>query len=46
MTFDTPIGSVHYRDFDHQAMMPIWYVTSGYSDDYPLAIGLNPTKYQ
>ena len=46
MTFDTPIGSVHYRDFDHQAMLPIWYVTSGYSDNYPLAIGLNPTKYQ
>jgi branched-chain amino acid transport system substrate-binding protein len=45
MSFDTPIGSIHYRDFDHQAVIPIWYVTSGYSDQYPLAIGLNPTKY-
>ncbi|MGD0918904.1 MAG: ABC transporter substrate-binding protein [Thermodesulfobacteriota bacterium] len=45
MTFDTPLGKVHYRDFDHQLILPVWYATSGYTKDYPQAIGLNPTKY-
>jgi branched-chain amino acid transport system substrate-binding protein len=43
-SFDTPTGEVHYRDFDHQAILPIWTVSSGYSSDYPIAVGLNAVK--
>ena len=45
MSFDTPVGKVHYRDFDHQATLPIYFATSGYSKDFPIAVGLNPVKY-
>lgn len=45
MSFDTPVGKVRYRDFDHQAVLPIYWATSGYSKDFPIAIGLNPVKY-
>jgi branched-chain amino acid transport system substrate-binding protein len=45
MSFDTPVGKVRYRDFDHQAMLPIYFATAGYSKDYPIAVGLNPVKY-
>ena len=45
MSFDSPVGKVRYRDFDHQATMPIYFATSGYSKDFPIAIGLNPVKY-
>jgi branched-chain amino acid transport system substrate-binding protein len=44
---DTPLGTVSYNDYDHQADSPIWIGVSGYSSDYPdIAIGLNLTKYQ
>jgi len=45
MTFDTPIGKVQYRDFDHQAILPVWFASSGYSKDFPVAIGTNMIKY-
>ena len=45
MSFDTPLGKVRYRDFDHQATLPVYFATSGYSKDFPLAIGVNPVKY-
>jgi len=45
MSFDTPVGKVRYRDFDHQATLPIYFATAGYSKDYPIAVGLNPVKY-
>jgi branched-chain amino acid transport system substrate-binding protein len=45
MSFDSPVGKVRYRDFDHQATMPIYFATSGYSKDFPIAVGLNPVKY-
>ena len=43
--FDTPVGKVHYRDFDHGAVMPIYMATAGFSKDYPIAIGFNAVKY-
>jgi hypothetical protein len=43
---NTPVGSISYNDYDHQSNTPLWYATSGYSPDYPIAIGLNMTKYQ
>jgi branched-chain amino acid transport system substrate-binding protein len=45
MSLDTPVGKVRYRDFDHQAILPIYFATSGYSKEFPIAIGLNPVKY-
>lgn len=45
VSLDTPVGKVRYRDFDHQATLPIYFATSGYSKDFPVAIGLNPVKY-
>ena len=45
-TFEVPTGTVHYRTFDHQLNLPVWYARSGYSDDYSLAIGLDMIKYQ
>jgi len=45
MSLDTPVGKVRYRDFDHQATLPIYFATAGYSKDFPIAIGFNPVKY-
>ncbi|MGD0660383.1 MAG: ABC transporter substrate-binding protein [Syntrophorhabdales bacterium] len=45
VSFDTPVGKVRYRDFDHQAILPIFFATAGYSNEYPIAIGLNPAKH-
>ena len=45
ISLDTPVGKVRYRDFDHQAILPIYFATSGYSKEFPIAIGLNPVKY-
>jgi branched-chain amino acid transport system substrate-binding protein len=43
---DTPLGALSYNDYDHQANTPFWWSTSGYSPDFPIAIGLNNIKYQ
>src|SRR5208283_2099685 len=45
VTFDTPIGPVHFNDYDHQATIPIWWATSVQSSAYPIAIGTNMIKY-
>jgi len=45
MSFDTPVGKVHYRDFDHQAILPLTFATSGYSKDFPFAIGVKSITY-
>jgi branched-chain amino acid transport system substrate-binding protein len=44
--FDTPVGTVQFHDYDHQLNLPVWYGSTGYTSDYPIAIGLNMTKYQ
>ncbi len=46
MSFDIPTGTVRYNTYDHQLNMPVWYGQSGYSDDYPIAVGIDMTKYQ
>jgi branched-chain amino acid transport system substrate-binding protein len=47
LTLDsTPLGALSYNDYDHQANTPFWWSTSGYSQDFPIAIGLNNVKYQ
>jgi branched-chain amino acid transport system substrate-binding protein len=45
VNFDSPIGSVHFRTFDHQAVFPLYYGTSMNSNDWPFAIGTNLVKY-
>lgn len=42
----TPVGAISYNDYDHQANMPLWYGTSAYTPDYPIAIGTNLVKFQ
>ncbi|HJX13953.1 MAG: hypothetical protein A2Z29_10355 [Chloroflexi bacterium RBG_16_56_11] len=46
ITIDGPTGKLHFRDFDHQLVQPVWWATTGYVAEYPIAIGLNMTKYQ
>jgi branched-chain amino acid transport system substrate-binding protein len=46
LDFNTPLGTLHYRDFDHQLNMPIWYCTTGYTKDYPISIGITSSKHQ
>jgi branched-chain amino acid transport system substrate-binding protein len=43
---DSPIGSYSFDDYDHQGEVSLWMNTSGFSPDFPVAIGLNPIKYQ
>jgi branched-chain amino acid transport system substrate-binding protein len=43
---ESPIGSFSFRDFDHQAEASTWMNTSGFSPNFPVAIGLNPIRYQ
>jgi ABC-type branched-subunit amino acid transport system substrate-binding protein len=45
MSFDTPLGTLHFNDYDHQLKIPIWWSTSGYSKDFPLAVGVKNVKY-
>jgi branched-chain amino acid transport system substrate-binding protein len=45
INLDIPTGKIHYNSY-HQANLPIYMVTSGYSNDFPIAIGLNPVRYQ
>jgi branched-chain amino acid transport system substrate-binding protein len=40
----TPLGTISYNDYDHQADTPIWYGTSAISPDWPLAIATNMVK--
>jgi branched-chain amino acid transport system substrate-binding protein len=42
----SPIGSYSFDDYDHQGEVSTWMNTSGFSPDFPVAIGLNPIKYQ
>lgn len=46
LTLNTPLGTVSYNDYSHQANVPIWYGTSMISPDYPIAIANNMVKYQ
>jgi branched-chain amino acid transport system substrate-binding protein len=46
ITIDGPAGKITYRDYNHQANSPTWWVTTGHSNDFPIAIGLNPIRYQ
>jgi branched-chain amino acid transport system substrate-binding protein len=43
--FDSPIGEVYFREFDHQAIFPLYFGTSTYSKDWPIAIATNLIKY-
>ncbi len=43
--FDSPIGNVFFRTFDHQAIFPLYFGQSGYSKDWPIAIATNLVKY-
>jgi branched-chain amino acid transport system substrate-binding protein len=45
VTFDSPIGPIHFDDYDHQANIPIWWATSTQSPNYPIAIGTKMIKY-
>jgi len=46
ITITVPTGTITYSEYDHQANMPLYWVTTGFSDKFPIAIGLNVTKYQ
>ena len=47
MTVKTsPVGSFTYDAFDHQAEAPLWLCTSGFSSQFPQAIGVSNIKYQ
>jgi branched-chain amino acid transport system substrate-binding protein len=46
LTVTSPIGTFSYDDYDHQAEVPIWWVTSKNSPDYPITIGTNLVKFQ
>jgi len=43
--FDSPIGQVYFRAFDHQAIFPLYFGQSAYSKDWPIAIATNLTRY-
>ena len=43
---DSPVGSFSFDAYDHQGEVPTWMNTSGFSPDFPVAIGLNIIKYQ
>lgn len=43
---DSPVGPYSFDAYDHQAECPTWMNISGFSPDFPVAIGLNPIKYQ
>jgi ABC-type branched-subunit amino acid transport system substrate-binding protein len=45
MSFDTPLGTLHFNDYDHQLKIPIWWSITGYSKDFPLAVGVKNIKY-
>jgi branched-chain amino acid transport system substrate-binding protein len=45
LSYDTPLGTLHFNDYDHQLKIPIWWSTSGYSKDYPIAVGVKNIKY-
>jgi len=46
MNFTAPTGNVMIDPWDHQTEIPMYWATSGYSKDFPIAIGLNPTRLQ
>jgi branched-chain amino acid transport system substrate-binding protein len=45
MSVDTPLGTLHFNDYDHQLKIPIWWSITGYSKDFPLAVGVKNMKY-
>jgi branched-chain amino acid transport system substrate-binding protein len=46
LTLNTPVGTVKMDAYDHQLEMPIWWITTKNSPDYPIVIGTNLVKYQ
>jgi branched-chain amino acid transport system substrate-binding protein len=44
MTLDTFVGKIPIRAYDHQAMMPTWYGTMGFSQDmsFPHIVDVHP----
>jgi len=45
LSFDTPLGTLHFDEYDHQLKIPIWWSISGYSNEYPIAVGVKNIKY-
>jgi len=45
MTFDASVGSIKVDSYDHQYEIPLFYSTSGYTSDFPFAVGLNTQSY-
>ena len=43
---NTPLGTVSYNAYDHQANSPIWYGTMDYSPDFPLVVARDMVKFQ
>jgi branched-chain amino acid transport system substrate-binding protein len=46
MTFNASVGAIKIDEYDHQYEIPMFFSKSGYSTDFPIAIGLNSVKYQ
>ena len=38
-TFNSPVGTVSFASYDHQLQLPLLYVSSVISPNYPIAIG-------
>jgi ABC-type branched-subunit amino acid transport system substrate-binding protein len=45
LSVETPLGTLHFNDYDHQLKIPIWWSITGYSKDFPLAVGVKNMKY-
>jgi hypothetical protein len=45
LSVDTPLGTLHFNAYDHQLKIPIWWSITGYSKDFPLAVGVKNMKY-
>lgn len=45
LTMDTPAGPIRVRNFDHQVISPIWVAEGAIDPQYPIAVGINMTKY-
>jgi len=43
---NSPVGSFSFHAYDHQAEVPVYLNTSGYVSDFPIAVGIDPIKYQ
>jgi len=46
MSVDTPSGKMTFNPYDHQGDLPLFYCTSGYLPNFPLAVGVKNVTYQ